>query len=262
MTTNSTAIIGNEGVVGDVAGLPALIPFSGAISASEVRQQMVGPILSGPPMAIWRKTTIVNSTPDGAFSLYACERTGQAMWVPSGEYFVADKPRGAQPRGTVMDYLSFQRPQTGRPSGYTQHSARQVPQPRRHLTSIVRHRPIAAATGPRYNPIGPAPPRPAGSGTRRTITRRERRSNGREASSRHTQALPATQAHVSPPPLPNSSTGEPVAPPTPPSTVAPSSATESRNASPVVSNTQSDHAKNKKHRISELNLSDLDDDIS
>lgn len=92
MTNHSTVTMRNEGAAGDVADLPALIPFSGAISPSEVRQQMVGPILNSTPMAIWRKTTILHSTPDGTFCLYARERTGQAMWVPSGEYFVADRP--------------------------------------------------------------------------------------------------------------------------------------------------------------------------
>jgi hypothetical protein len=71
--------------VGDAAGLPALIPFSGAISPSQVRQQMVGPILNGPSAAIWRRTTISYTSADGSFCLYACERTDQAMWVPSGE---------------------------------------------------------------------------------------------------------------------------------------------------------------------------------
>ena len=268
MNTHSTASNGDEGAVGDVAGLPALIPFSGAISPSEVRQLMVGLNLNGPPMAIWRKTTIAHSTPDGSFSLYACERTGQAMWVPSGEHFVADRPRGVQPRGTVMDYLAFRGNQTGRPSGYGLQRVSQVPSPRRHLTNVVRHRPLAAATGPRYSPMAAAP---AGTGTRRTVRRRERRQKCQEEISPQTPPAPATSTTAPPPSVSNSASKGPAVPPTPstpPSTPAPPSIPapppppKPKNRSVVYYNSQRQMADKKAYRVAELNLPDSDADIS
>src|SRR5205085_2329321 len=126
----------------------------------------------------------------------ACERTGHAMWVPFGEYFVADRPRGAQPRGTVMDYLVAQGRQAGRPEGYGVHHVgqvnpsenRNIQGPRRHLANMVR----TAAVRPRFNPMARPEPSAAGMGSRRTHARRERREGLREA--QHSQATPPAAA--------------------------------------------------------------------
>ena len=244
-----------------MAGLPALIPFSGAISPTKVWQQMVNPILNSPPMAIWRKTTIAHSTPDGSFCLYACERTGQVMWVPSGDHFVADRPQGVQPRGTVMDYLSFQGHQIGRPSGYGLHRVSQAPSSRRYLTNIVRHRSFAATTGPRYSPMAVATPKPAGSGTHRTIARRERRQKCRERFFQPTTPPPATSINPPETPVQNSTSSEPAIPSTPPSTIT-TPTTPSQKTSVVFYNMQLQVTERKNYRIAQLNLSDSETDIS
>ena len=179
---------GNEGVVGDVA-LQALIPFPGAFTPQQVRSRMVGPNLNGPPVAIWRRTTISNSNGDRAYCLYACERTGEAMWVPTGEYFVADRPRGAQPVGTVMDYLLSQRQQTAGPGGYgIHHAGRTLPgengnihRPRNNHASMVgSSRRNGHTRLHRLSHPARQEPAEAGSGSRRTVTRRDRRDRVRE----------------------------------------------------------------------------------
>lgn len=77
--------------VGDAA-VPALIPFSGAFSPEQVKTRMVGLSFNGPPGTIWRKTTFEHSNADGSYRLYVCEGTREAILVPNGEYFVADRP--------------------------------------------------------------------------------------------------------------------------------------------------------------------------
>lgn len=182
---SSTA--GNDGDVGDAA-LQALIPFSGALSPEQVQRLMVGPNLNGPPAAIWRRTTIEHSNADGSFCLYACERTGEAMWVPGGEYFVADRPRGAQPAGTLMDYLFSQRRQAVRPEGYGIHHTDQMRSgengnfrgPRNHHVSMVsRGERVGANRLHRFNPLARQEPAVAGTGNKRTVARRERRERQR-----------------------------------------------------------------------------------
>ena len=52
---------------------------------------------------------------------YVCERTGEAIWVPWGKYFVVNRTRGAQPTGTVMGYLFSQRTRVVGPESYGFH---------------------------------------------------------------------------------------------------------------------------------------------
>ena len=187
--SNRSVVSGNDGGVGDVAGLPALIPFSGTISPTQVRSRMGGPNLNGPPATIWRRTTIQHSNADGSYCLYACERTGEAMWVPNGEYFVADRPRGAQPSGTVMDYLLSPSRQTMGPEGYGFHHARRnvsdengnIRGPRNHHANMIARTERAEPTRlHRFNPLARPEPAAAGTGSRRTVARRERRDQLRE----------------------------------------------------------------------------------
>lgn len=159
----------------------ALIPFSGDLSPVYVRERMVGPILHGPSAAIWRKTSFSHTGADGSFTLFACESTRQAMWVPSGDFFVTDRPQGHQPSGTIMDYLFNQERQGNRAEGYGIHGPGQVfaseggniRRPGRPVPGPVvgLGRGMATRPPPRFNPMA----RPESSGTRRTVSRRERR---------------------------------------------------------------------------------------
>lgn len=166
----------------------ALIPFSGALSPDLVRSRMAGPNLNGPPATIWRRTTIQHSNADGSFCLYACERTGEALWVPVGEYFVGDRPRGAQPAGTIMDHLFSHGSRAFRPEGYGIHHTGRIAggengnirRPRSDHASTVGRPEIARATRPhRFNPLVRLEPAAAGTGSRRTVARRDRRDRAR-----------------------------------------------------------------------------------
>ncbi|CAF1638153.1 unnamed protein product, partial [Adineta ricciae] len=166
--------------VGD-AVLTALIPFSGEFSPEQVRRGLRGPILSDPPAAIWRRTTFTHTTSDGAFCLYACERTGQAMWVPSGDYFVADRPRGVQPAGTVMDYLLSQRRQVELSSGYGITHVKytkpredgNIRRARRHMLGMrgVPSGNMVSRPPHRHNPIARPQPSAPGAGSQKTSER-------------------------------------------------------------------------------------------
>ena len=197
---------GDEGAVDDGA-LRALIPFSGALSPEAVRARMVSPALNGPSGAVWRRTPITQANADGAFCLYACERTGEAMWIPTGDFFVADRSQGP-PNGSIMDFLVPQRRSDGRlvgrshdSYGFTSHTS--LPHGRRevHRPGPIRTRPSFLATRPsnRHNPVARPEPRPAGTGSRRTVARRERRDR---ASAAHQQAegTPPTSTTTMPPP--------------------------------------------------------------
>ena len=82
----------------------ALVPFETSTSMEDARKWMKGPALNGLPSAIWRKTAITNATEEGVFSLFVCERTNSAMWVPTGDFFVADKPKEVT-RTSVLDFV-------------------------------------------------------------------------------------------------------------------------------------------------------------
>ncbi len=183
---DNSSISGNDGGADDPA-LKALIPFSGAYSPHQIRSRMAGPSLNGPTGAIWTRTTIQYSNADGSFCLYACERTGEAMWVPSGEYFAADRSRGAQSRGTVMDYLVSQRQRAQRPAGYGIHHVKPLTPsnnwirqgPKRYAAKMMVRTSLQAASGSCFNPIARSEPSNVGAASRRTVARRERREKGR-----------------------------------------------------------------------------------
>ncbi len=173
----------NDGGEGEAA-LKALIQFPGTYTPAQVRERMVGPILNAPPAAIWRRTTISHSNPDGCFSLYACERTGEAMWVPTGEYFVANRARGAQPSGTIMDYLFSQRTQSVAPEGYGIHHADNavfgengnIRRPKNnHASMMGRSYRADAARLHRFNSLARQEPAVAGTGSKKMAARRARR---------------------------------------------------------------------------------------
>ncbi|UJR18850.1 hypothetical protein I4U23_021978 [Adineta vaga] len=196
----NSAVSGDDGVARDVA-FQALSPFSGAFSPTEVREQLVGPILNGPPTSIWRRTTISHSNADGSFCLYACERTGEAMWVPSGEHFVADRSQRGQSTGTVMDYLFSRSGQTTGPRGYGFHHTgrtvsgenRNVHRPRNiHASMVDRSERTGSTRLIRFSPMACHQPSAAGMGTRRTIARRERRENARSSGGTTTPQPPVT----------------------------------------------------------------------
>ena len=72
------------------------------------RKLMKGPNQNGPPSASLRKTAVTNVT-NGVFSLYVCERTNSVIWVPTGDFFVSDKPK--ETIGTsVLDYAEPKNP--------------------------------------------------------------------------------------------------------------------------------------------------------
>ncbi len=186
-TTNAASTSLEDGRTGDGI-LRALIPFAGTFTPEHVRAWMAGPRLMGPPSTIWRRATIQNSNVDGAFCLYVCERTGEAIWVPCGEYFVANRPRGAQPLGTLMDYLFSQRTRAVGPEGYgIHHTGRtssgengNIRRPRgNHASMVVRPERAGSIRQHRFNPLVPPEPAAAGTGSRRTVARRERRLRGR-----------------------------------------------------------------------------------
>ena len=151
---------------------------------------MTGPNLNGPPASIWRRSTIQHSNTDGSFCLYTCERTGEVVWMLVGEFFVADRPRGVQPTGTVMIYLFSQRQQTIRPSGYGFHhtgrfvsgsSNGNIRRPISNQAYMVYRAARAGATRTHHsNHLAPQKPAVAGTGTRRTVVSRERRDKARE----------------------------------------------------------------------------------
>lgn len=172
------------------AAFHALIPFSGGLSPGEVRSRMAGPNLNGPPSTIWRRTTIQHSNADGSFCLYACERTGEALWIPVGEYFVADRPRRAQQAGTIMDYLLSPGRTAIRPEGYRAHHTGRITsgenanirQPSDDHGRMAGCPERSGATRlHRFNPMSRPVPATAGMGSRRTVARRERRDRVRES---------------------------------------------------------------------------------
>jgi hypothetical protein len=188
-TRDNDAASGNNGPAGDAA-LKALIPFSGDLAPEQVRNRMGGPNLNGPPAAIWRKTTIQHSNADGSYCLYACERTGEAMWVPVGDYFVADRPQGGQRAGTIMDHLVNQRQAAVRPEGYGVHHVGRtfygengnIRGPRNNRANMVGGAQRGGATrSHRFNPLVRQEPAVAGTGSRSTVARRERREKERDA---------------------------------------------------------------------------------
>lgn len=264
----------NDSEVGDGA-LQALIPFSGAFTPTEVRERMVGPIFDGPATAIWRKTTITHTNADGFFSLYACERTGKAMWVPSGESFVANRPRGASPAGTVMDYLFSQRQPTRRSESYginyvspvrsSQHGKAQGP--RAHQSNIAVGVSRGSATRPphRFNPIARPEPSEPGTGSKQTVSRRERRERLRENHSRAPQLTETHNTHSAAVPDASTSTnaGSVASPnddnPTPTTSTAvdPSSVTQNNDNS---NNTDDRDNEQGNITISALNLWDEEED--
>ncbi|CAF1480885.1 unnamed protein product [Rotaria sp. Silwood1] len=106
------------------------------------------------------------------------------MWVPSGEYFVADRPRGGQQTGTVMDYLVAQGSRADRPESYGIHNTGRtafgengdIPRPRaNHASMVGRVERPAATRSYRFNPLVRPEPATAGMGSRKTVARRERR---------------------------------------------------------------------------------------
>ncbi|CAF1449716.1 unnamed protein product [Adineta ricciae] len=97
----NSAVSGDDGVARDAA-FQALSPFSGAFSPTQVREQMVGPILNGPPTSIWRRTTISHSNVDGSFCfpMARCEPSAAGM-------------------GTTRMVARRERRENARNSGYT-----------------------------------------------------------------------------------------------------------------------------------------------
>jgi hypothetical protein len=49
----------------------------------------------------WNLYSRAGSNGDGSLCLYDCERTGEAIWVPYGEYLVTNRPRGTRPSATL-----------------------------------------------------------------------------------------------------------------------------------------------------------------
>jgi len=271
---DDSASSGNDRRVGDVA-LHALIPFSGAFSPENVRTRMAGPSFNGRPGAIWRKTTIQHSNAEGSYCLYACERTGEAMWVPNGEYFVADQLQGAQPLGTVMDYLLSQRLQTVRPGGYGFHHAGRtvsgengnIRRPRNNHVSLVERPGRTEATRlHRFNPLARQEPAVAGTGSKKTVARRERREKAREANQHPTPpptptVTTTTTAPSKPPSTPRQSTAPPIPSPAPRS--SPSTTSNSTmvfyNSNHTPDGEQQPTNQGGDYRLAVLNLSDSSD---
>ncbi|CAF1328116.1 unnamed protein product [Adineta ricciae] len=177
--STSNVGVGREGVCVDFR---ALVSFSGGYSPEQVRGGLSGPHLGGHPSIIWRKTTIYHSNQDGSYCLYACERSGAAMWVPVGDLFVANRPLGSQASGSLMDYiLSDRRRQTVGPTGYGFHSTGRttsgengnIRRPLGTHASVMRREPATRLH--RHNPLVRPEPVAAGAGSRRTVARRERR---------------------------------------------------------------------------------------
>jgi hypothetical protein len=183
-TNNSdTSTSFEAGRTGNVA-FQALTAFAGTFTPQQVRVRMTGPHLMGSPSTIWRRTTIQHSNADGFYCLYACERTGQAIWVPCVDFFVTNRPRGTQHTGTVMDYLFSQRTRAVVPEGYGIHSTGRtasgengnILRPRGNHGSIVGRPERGGPTRlHRFNPLVRPEPAAAGAGRRRKVVRRERR---------------------------------------------------------------------------------------
>ena len=158
--------------------------------------------------AVWRRTTISHVTTAGAFCLYACERTGEAIWIPSGDYFVADRSQET-PTGTIMDYLVHQRRSDTRPTGYGFHRSCSTANTQAQRFGVQRPGPmrnhihyLASRPYNRHDPLARPEPRPAGTGSQRTVSRRVRRDR---ASGVH-QPVPPTPASLTPPPSTTPST--------------------------------------------------------
>ena len=171
----NSAVSGDDGVTRDVA-FQALSPFSGAFSPTQVLEQLVGSILNGPPTSIWRRTTISHSNADGSFCLYACERTGEAMWVPNNEHFVADRSQSGQSSGTVMDYLFSRSGQTVGSRGYGFHHTgrtvfgqnRNIHRPRNiHASMVDRSERTGSTRSNRFSPMARDEQSAAGMGPER-----------------------------------------------------------------------------------------------
>lgn len=96
---------------------------------------------------------------------------------------------------------------------------------------------------PSYNPIGPAPVKPAESGTQKTVAKRERRQKYRELSSQQ-PTMPTQTDASTPPPLPDSANSVHVLRSTP-STTTPSPTTSPKNSSIVFYNNNLNIAGNK-----------------
>ncbi|CAF1063695.1 unnamed protein product [Adineta steineri] len=181
-TSHSHATVNEEEVDDDA--LIAMIPFSGALSPDTARSLMAGPTLNGPSGAIWRRTSISHSNINGTFCLYACDRTEQGMWIPSGDFFVSDRSQET-PVGSIMDYLIDQQGSDRRSTDYGFHQSSsmnrstnvhiQRSQVRR--SGPVRNRGCLSLSRPsnRPNLLAPPEPRPPGRGSRRSFARRERR---------------------------------------------------------------------------------------
>jgi len=178
----------------------ALIPFSGALTPEYVKERMVGPTLEGPPGAVWRRTNITHTNMDESFILYASERTGQAMWIPCGDHFMANRPHSDQPPATtIMDCLG--------PSAVRRWNKRSEVQGTR--TSVAR----VEKTGP----------------NRATLARRGRRERARERKDHEQPAhVPATI------PAPPTTTSAPLTT-TPATTSAPTTALSTTTDPPTTS---------------------------
>ncbi|UJR24361.1 hypothetical protein I4U23_005738 [Adineta vaga] len=185
-TNSSTPVRSSDREVSDVV-FRTLTPFSGTFSPEAVRGGLSGPRVGGPPSTIWRRAAMNHSNSDGFYCRYMCERTGEAMWVPNGEFFVANRPQGVQEgRGSLMDYLLTERRQAVGAIGYGyHHSGRNassengnIRRPRSTHTSVMR-RPETTRLH-RHNPLVRTEPAVAGAGSMRTVDRRERRERVRE----------------------------------------------------------------------------------
>ena len=145
---------------------------------------MKDPTLNGPPSAIWRKITVTNFTNEGVFSLFFCERTNSAVWVPTGDFFVADKPKETT-RTSVLDFVTPNNPRQW-------FSERNIYIPSKYNSFARRY------------PIVQPELKPAGSGSKGTITRRIRHDKNNKKWLNKSKTLQNNNSTVSGPSLPAS----------------------------------------------------------
>lgn len=143
------------------------------------------------------------------------------MWVPSGDFFVADRAQEA-PRGTIMDFLVPHRHSNRGPIGYgfnrngsinlpaSRNTQRQVV----HRSGPIRNHGRSLAERPvnRHDPISRPEPHPAGTGSRRTVARRERREKLRQVNRAATATTTTVATQQQQPPTPPTSQSGPTPP--------------------------------------------------
>ena len=155
--------------------------------------------------ALWRRT-ISHVNIDGAYILYACDQTGEVMWIPSCDFFVANRSQEA-PTRSIMDYLVNQRRTDERPVGYGFHWLRSMNQSvnahvqrRGNCLGSVRTHGCTLAARPlrRHDPLAHPESHPSETGSRRMMSRRKRRERLMAARLPQHQTLPSSTNTTTP----------------------------------------------------------------